>query len=496
MKRNAIFIIFFLLFVVVCSHKEEPQDVLIRVGDKYITVKEFRIRGDFTPHPSYPDVNRNLEKILLNNLIIEKLIAEERSENSELAKNVRFQDYIKGVAEQKMREQLFYKVAYNVVDLDSTELKKRFALSQREYDLEFYTIYKDSIAKAFDKKIKDNPNEAVNIFDNIWDNETRPTWQVKWKDPDHINIHEALYSGPLAQDSVIGPIPLEANKWILMKVVNWRDNLLLGGEDQMLRWNEVVEKTTMNKATRNWDAYIDDVMRGKQIQFDTETFVKLADLTRNLANADDTQEKQDVMRRFWQEEDSTLTIDDLPSEEAFLQHPFFSIDGEVWTVGDFRKAVASHPLVFRPNTGGPLHYYEKFRMAIADLVRDHYLNKEAYKLGLDDDRVVKETALMWEDALVSAYERDQIIKELGKAFPDTSDPYRKRNLEKAYDAYLNDLRERHESEIFIDYEKFKDVELSGVQFFVQQQQVPYPIAAPAWPMFSTNNKVEYNSTTE
>ncbi len=491
MNRYLIVLVLFAALLITCSKKQEPEDVLFKVGDKYVTVKEFRIRGEFTPHPNFSRHDRNLEKILLNNLIMEKIIAKERGKSSKLADSERFQDYIKGITEQSMREELFYKVAFNTVQIDSAELKKRFVLSQREYDLEFYTIYNDSIAQNLDKRLKENPGKSVEIFNEIWDGGERPQWQVKWKDPDHINIHEALYSGPLAQDSVIGPIPLEANQWIILKVVNWRDHLLFGGEEQLQRWNEVVEKTTMNKASQKWYKYIRGVMRGKQIEFDKDTFLKLARLTRQLESADDEQAQSDVMHRFWQEEDSTLTIDDLPTEEAFLQRPFFTIDGVTWTVGDFRKAVASHPLVYRPNTSGQLDFYTQFKMAIADLVRDHYLNKEAYKMGLDKDSKVLHTKEMWRDALIAAYERDQIVKELASAFPDTSDPYRQSKLQKAVTTYMADLQQKYIDEIQVDLQKFNSLELPKIQLFVQKVAAPFPIAAPGWPVFSTDNTIEY-----
>ncbi len=79
---------------------------------------------------------------------MEKLFVLEHGQDSKLAQNENFANYLKGVKEQKMREQLFYEKAYNTVQLDSNEIAKRMTLSQREYDLEFYSIKNDSIARA------------------------------------------------------------------------------------------------------------------------------------------------------------------------------------------------------------------------------------------------------------------------------------------------------------------------------------------------------------
>ncbi len=491
MKRALFFAVALTAIFFSCAKKQVPEDVLIKVGDRVVTQKEFLYRAEFTPHPNFPAHDRNLEKIMLNNMIYEKLFALERGDESELANSERFQDYLKGIKEQTMRERLFYKKAFDVVKLDSAEIAKRYRLSQREYDLEFYTINNDSMARALRDRMQAQPDSRNEIFDNIMPDQERPSWSVKWKDPDHVRIHEALYSGPLAQDSVIGPIPLNYDQWIVMKVVDWKDVLIFGGEEQQLRVNEVVEKTTMNKATQNWDAYTREIMSGKEIQFDPDVFVKLADLIFNLETAADQAEKSQVMQRFWQEEDSTLTVADIPTEEAFLQQPFFTIDGETWTVGDFRKALASHPLVYRKSANGRGEFYKVFRIAVADLLRDWYLNKEAYAMGLDKDMEVQRRVEMWGDAMVASYERNQVLKELGEADPDTTDPYRQQRLRKAFDAYLEELRNKYNEEIYVDLDTFNDIEFNKTQLFVTQQSVPYPIAVPSWPQFSTENSVDF-----
>lgn len=491
MIRRLVVLSFIAFLFLSCSKDKLPKDALFKVGDKYVTTKEFQYRAEFTPHPNFPRYGRNMEKLFLNNLIMEKLFVAEFGKSSELGSSENFKTYIQGRKEQAMREQLFYKKAFNVVKLDSNDIKKTYARSQREYDLEFFTINNDSIAKKLKAKIQASPDSSRQIFNSIMDGDKRPIWSAKWKDPDHINIHEALYSGPLKADSVIGPIQLDYGQWIIMKVVNWRDVLIFGGEEQKLRYNEVVEKMTMNRATRNWDAYLRDVMKGKEIEFDRGMFIKMADLTYNLNRTDDQREKANIMRRFWQEEDSTLTAADLPLDKTFLQQPFFTLDGATWTVGDFRKALASHPLVYRKQNMNRGEFYLEFKRAVADLVRDTYLNKDAYKMGLDKDTQVERTTELWSDAMIASYERNRVLRELGKAFPDTTDPYRQTNLAKSFDGYLADLENKYHSKIRVNTELFDQIEFSKVQLFVMQQNSPYPIAMPSWPMFNTNNSVNY-----
>ncbi len=473
-----------------CSRKL-PDNVVLKVGDRYVTEREFRYRAEFTPHPNFPTADRNLEKIFLNNLIMEKVLASEFGDKSDLKKNEYFQAYIQGRKEQMMREQLFYKKAYDVVKLDSALVRKTILLSQREYDLEFYSIHNDSIGKVLKARVEAHPDSAAAIFNSIMPEGKRPRWTAKWKDPDHINIHEALYSDFLKQGAVIGPLQLDYDQWIFMKVVNWRDVLLFGGEEAKEREKEVVEKLTMNKAIRNWDAFRREVMRGKEIQFDPEVFKKMADLTYDLNRSRSEEEKLNILGRFWQMEDSTLVASDLPGDKAFLQRPFFTIDGVTWTVGDFRKALMSRPLVYRRKGFNRRQFYFEFRRAIAEMVRDTYLNKEAYAMGLDKDEKVQRTVEMWSDALIAVHERNRIIREIDESLPDTTDIYRQTKINKAYDAYLEKLLEKYRPKIAVNWPLFDSISLSKVQVFVMQPQSPFPVVVPNWPMFWDRNSTDY-----
>ncbi|MBN1997501.1 hypothetical protein JW935_08120 [candidate division KSB1 bacterium] len=490
MKRTLVFSSIAALFILNCTRDKLPEDVMFKVGNRYVTEKEFQYRARFTIHPNLPHANRNLENIFLNNMIMEKIIAEKFGRKSELNRNEGFLAYLQGRKEQAMREVLFYKKAFDIVKLDNAEIQKTMKLSQREYDLEFFNIYSDSTAKNLKRQTEASPQSALKIFDGMVEEYGRPSWTAKWKDPDHINIHEALYSAPLKADSIIGPLKLDDDHWIFMKVVNWRDEVNFGGEEQELRRQEVIEKLTTNRATRIWNAYTRDVMKGKEIEFDRDMFIKIADIFWDMLRTQD-QKKNDMMRRLYQIEDSTLTASDLPVDEMFLQQQFFTIDGLEWTVGDFRRALMSHPLVYhKPAENKNLFYFE-FRRAIAALVRDTYLNKEAYDMGLDKDKSVQRTTEIWSDALIATYERNRLLNELGKSLPDTTDPSRKIKLKKMLEEELADLKKEYDSKIRVDMDKFNQTEINKTQLFVTQQQLPYPVVVPGWPMFTNSNTIEY-----
>ena len=93
-----------------CARKDQDQVILARVGDRDITVREFKHRSEFTIRPKYPSKRGvELNRILLDNLIAEKILALEAGDTCALLRNKMFNAYIRGVQEQSMREELFFR---------------------------------------------------------------------------------------------------------------------------------------------------------------------------------------------------------------------------------------------------------------------------------------------------------------------------------------------------------------------------------------------------
>lgn len=98
-----------------------------------------------------------------------------------------------------------------------------------------------------------------------------------------------------------------------------------------------------------------------------------------------------------------MSLNDINEKDLFMDSPFFRINEAVWTVKDFQKALMSHPLVYRRGNISSKDFGYHFRTAIIDLIRDHYLNRDAYKKGLDQNNIVKRNVTIWQDALLALY---------------------------------------------------------------------------------------------
>jgi len=477
--------IFMLIFAFVfsfpgCRTSRNQDPVLAKIGKRSITLNEFMHRAELTPRPP----NFMDKSIVLNNLLAEKLFVVELPKNSPILKNDRFNLMIKGIQEQSMREKLFYKEAYDKVKLDTAELKKIYQMSTLEYDLSFYTVSDSAKAGQIIQKMGQDPESRRRVFDRIGDPSRAPKQTVKWKDPENDVIHDALFTELQEPGTVLGPLRLQDNEYIIMKVENASFHPVIGGEEAALRWNEVKEKTTMKKATAMWKSYLKDIMGDRKIEFVKEALDPLAKIyfRRQRQNGD----SMDPLR----EQEDGLYQSDTPDEEHLLSKSLYKIDDQVYTVKDFQKLVLSHPLVYRKTKcADEAEFIRYFKLAVLDLMRDHFITQKSYQKSMDKDEEVKRRTVMWRDALLSKYACNEFLKSLPNR-PDF-DKARMKGEHNYLNAHVDSLQMKYAKNIYVDFEAFQKIELTRVPVFAMQQQVPYPVAVTTFPQFTTDNRLDY-----
>jgi hypothetical protein len=483
---RVLFLFVLILFVVSgCARKDKDQTVLARIGDRTVTVKEFQYRSEFTIRPKY--INKKgyeLNRILLDNLIAEKILAIEAGDTCRLAKNKMFNAYIQGIQEQAMREELFFKAAYNKVKSDTSEIKSLYRFAGREYRVAFYTIMKDNLAREILNKIAMNPASTGAVFDGISGDKKPPEKQVSWKDESSEPIFEALFTHPVSRDTVIGPLRLDKNLYIMMKVLDWKDEVAFGGDDALKRWNDVVEKLKKQKSNALWNRLLEKLIGGKTIQFNAPVFKKLAELSYDLFVASGDSQSKDIIGDFLRKNADASQFGTFGSEKNFLKSPFLTFDGKTWTVEDFKNELAVHPLVYRTKNFTRQTFPREFKNAVADLMRDHYLTREAYQNKLQKKDAVRRNAITWRDAMIASWKRDEVLPVLAKKhhIEGQSD-----KLTRVYTAYMDSLMKAYSGRIRIDERELKNIDLTNSDMIAYKPGVPYPMAVPNFQVYIFNH---------
>ncbi len=455
---------------------ENGNDALAIVGEKIITVRDFRERSEFTVRPqNFKDKN-----ITLNNLIFEKILTLEAEQEAKSAVHPGMQAMLDGIKEQQMRAQLYYEVAYNKVKFNSAELEKAYTLSTREYELEFYRLPNKKFAYKIQTAIDAGPTRADSLFKEVEEIlGKKPVHKTKFDDNDDDAIHKALYTEALDPGKIVGPVRLGDGGYIVMKVLTWVDYPLISGEEQQARWNKVGDIIQNRKAEQQWRSYQASVMKGKRLVFDKHSFDVLSAW---------------AMENYYshkQNDSLNIHIAEIEGKkpEIDFNNPFFTLDKKVWTLKDFRKVLRTHPLVYRTTALDSTNFRKQFKLAIIDLMRDHYLTQAAYKRSLDKHENVKNTVGMWRDSFL-ATEKAKSIVDTGVAQGIV-----KRNDERGLSEFWNSqviiLQQKYGKSIWINHPLLDRLALTRIDMIALKPGFPYPLEVPQFPTLIVSENLDY-----
>ena len=126
-----------------CSKKiEQPKEkILVKIGDKSISVDEYIWRAEYTVRPPYCRGDHNLDKkTVLNSLIAEKLMSIEATDSNSIVITDRIQRYLRGRKEQAMRLWLYDKEAREKVQLDSAKIWNTVRVAGRKYKISYFSM--------------------------------------------------------------------------------------------------------------------------------------------------------------------------------------------------------------------------------------------------------------------------------------------------------------------------------------------------------------------
>jgi len=494
MKRflQSIIISGILFLLLACSESETEirEPLLAKIGDRNITVSEFIQRAEYAIRPAWCSGESNVHKMtVLNSLIAEKLYAIQAEARKDILRNSEIQNYLRGRKEQEMRQLYFQKIALEKARPDSNEIKRAMLLAERTYEARFIAINNDSLADQIGHDLQ----TGLVTFDEILA-ELRnagmefPTKSIKFDTPLDDIVFQNLFQKPLKKGQVIGPLRLQNGQNVLIRVKSWtRSPLLSPAKDEQLK-KDVSEKLRGIKSRQIYAGHIKALMKGKRIEFNPKIFRLLVNEIGPLYFKSAAERKQHFTKQFWNLEDSTaIAVDALADKvDAIANEPLFTIDNKAWKVRDFEIALQSHPLVFRKQKFSKGEFAAQFQMAIVDMMRDHYITREAYKMGLDRDSRVKARTQMWTDNLLALAEREQHLKDKQIKGLSQFDI-----VEKYLEKQSRSLRRKYSPQIFIDMKAFKKIKLTKIDMLALQENVPFPVYVPQFPQLTTHHSLDY-----
>jgi len=497
--RNRLFRLMLILSAAVllftsCQKKIEKDEILAKIGDRVITTDEFIRRAEYTIRPPYCKMDYYLQKkIVFNSLIVEKLLAFEAGDDNPLTRSKSFQDEIRGHKEQLMRETLYYKEALNKVKLDTSAVKKRYKVSGREYNIAYYSVGRNAANFALEQQMRGREDEAFDdLFRQVAGVGPVPERKVSWQSKEDPVVHRTLFSEPLKKGQVLGPVKVDENQYLMIKVLGWIDRPVITDTASRQRWEDVSEELKREAGGEIWDGYIANLMKGKTLIFKEDAFKKMTKFLLPIYFKTDKEEKEMLNSIYWNNEKPAIFPDSsLTDEKKFAQMPFFTLDGKTYTVDDLTNMLGTHPLVFRKKKMGRGEFPEQFKYAVADMIRDRFVTQKAYDKGIDKSPYIEAYTNMWKDAFLSFYQRTQVLKSRGVK-GDFEKEYMK-HINLFLNSYSDSLFKKYSPKIEVNIPNFENIQLTRIDMVVRHEGVPYPDAVPTFPLLTTRNRMDYGS---
>ncbi len=476
-------VLILLLTVLVSCVEEGEENVLAKIGDVEITVEEFLNRSELTPRPHYCRSGSEDDKIIiLNTLVLEKLFAIEGRDKSELLEKKMFNAYIRGRKEQYMREELFGSMSVNENELDSADIARAYKLAGNVYDVEFYTLNTKTAMELYNK-MKSNPEQKNMLFDSLDQLEKVPRHQVDFYDPEYPSLHDALYSTQWNKGDIVGPIRLRETKYMVLKIDNVLYDLAMSQTQVTERRIRVKEKLVKKQTNLQWNQFTSELMSGKHIQFVPEITRKVAELwsKKFVDNEEITQLEGGSDQRYGK------FVEEI---ELLANETMFKVNDKKWTVNDFKNELSSHPLVFRKVDLSPGEFIQQFRLAVVDLIQDHFVTREAYTRGLDEDKQIQRNTAMWEDAFLALEQRKKVFTQINATNADST---KKQDFHALIDPYLDKLAQKYKEQIEVNVDLLRSVKLTHTDYVTVQQFVPYNKLVPMFPVLTRIDDLKFGS---
>lgn len=363
-----------LLSGIFCQKRSVSQEkVVVRVGKRFVTLKEFRNLYESDPaFPGYQKGPRGLEEYaekIVAQALAEKLAAQagllEKPEFKRLLDYERNQEiirlfYRKQVAQKARVSEAELREAFrkNAVKL---RVKNLFARDKSEAERLYRSLESGVPFDTLAKRVNALHRQDVGSAD---------LGEVSWGSMEAV-LEDTIYRLPPGAYSK--PVHSRWGYHILL-VTDRCEQIILTEDEFRLKKDQLFRKVKRRKEEIAAAAYLKQFLDPFQIRVRSDAFRKIATLLKISA------ESRRNRKIFSPPIFTDARIGEFRNRlKSDLDQPFMTSTHAVWSIGDFLKKVSQLPPAHRPVPGS----LNKFKNDIGMMIRDEFLLSEAHRRGVD-----------------------------------------------------------------------------------------------------------------
>jgi hypothetical protein len=433
-----IFLVFIILFSTVSYGNIDS--VLARIGNKVVTVSEFRHRYELSPQVYNTKDAEKKKEYFLYTLIAEKLFAlKAEEENPDTSEVIRFT--FNEVERMFLRDALYKKEILDKITISEEELRE--AASREMYKLVLASYFHPDSITAF--KVYNQIYNGAS-FDSVAAAGDFPVIEVEIGElrPD---IEDAVYNLDIGEYTS----PLRYGKgWYIFLLIQ-KKMTQQNSSDISSLIKSAEKKLKDLKSAHFFNEYYKQFFSGRSIEADGDIFWSIVDkLSGQMKNS------QPVKGEY------TFSMEDLSAvENKFgdsLSAVYVRIDNNPLTIQNFLRKLYFQGFTVTETDPGKLA--ANLNAAVKVILENELLTAEAYKRGFHELPDVKESLRIWKDNYLSTITTKKIADSLTKSEKsDQNDLII--NIEEIYtnklsdvESVLNELDSKKEfNEIAKNYDK-------------------------------------------
>jgi len=441
-----------LFFSLNCSQKNQSS-VVASVGDKKITLSEFRDMYQFNPSLAGIKSDVAAKRLLLQSLIAEKLLATAAVTHG-LADQPKTKAWFEEFKREALIEKLWQDSIFSKIQISQNELLEAYRQSKQKRVVQYF-LYDDSTQAALDySRLRGAMTFTELARLKGFSLKTIPQDTIL-SDTRLPSIRPQVYRMKI--NEVSSPIK-EGRYYFILKLTNILTNVFQSQDDFEQQQSKLAKTIRLRKSARKFAEY-------KQRHFKTAPYTLDKEIFKKMVRAMDSYlfssgRVKPKGNRLGIDLEKNASLGNM-AQEAVVHFN----DGRVWTVKELlrRAEVAPYPIEFKARG--------EFRLSILAAVKhvldDEALAQEALRLGLGKTAYVRNQRQMWSDYLLYELEKSKISQKKKTAAAKS----------KAFLRELSALVKQHD--IHINHAILDTLSVSRANMFVFKTHFPERTIVPA-----------------
>lgn len=385
------------LLLIGCTAENEPKPQakdstevksipVATVDDSTIDWRELRRSYHLDPRWQTGATTAETYRMQLDYLINRKLFARDAIALN-LTEDPDLSGYLDFIHEKEMIKELYRQEVADKVDITEEEYQQAYAWSKKRVQFEFVYTPDSSRALAYRQQLAAGPVDDILLMNP--ENEQKGTSPLFGYGDMAAEIERVVFE--MAPNEIAGPIPVD-DRYMVLKLIDGEVDAFMSEMDFAENKSKIEHVMRGRRERVISDQFIDNLMRGKNVELNPPVFRALATIFSQVIQAKETEQPFPIHISDQELAQTQLQIDDIRNETLV------SFAGGQFTVQEFLNHLANMPSGMRPQ----VKIASQLKKAVGVAVRNHFLVQEAKARGLDQSPQVQyETQLQVDDALAT-----------------------------------------------------------------------------------------------